>query len=60
LTDEEIALKWWSGQASESPDWEFVSQTATVLSVDPEPVPVRPPSSERLAIESILAGKNKP
>ena len=44
LTDDQVADKWWAGQASETPDWEWVASGATVVEVDDKPVTVKPDS----------------
>jgi hypothetical protein len=45
LTDDQVADKWWSGEGSETPEWEWVTKEATVVDVDDSPTPVRPRSS---------------
>ena len=44
LNDDEIARKWWSGEASTSPNWEWIARAAIVIDVDDLPVKVRPDS----------------
>jgi hypothetical protein len=41
LTDDEIADKWWAGEGSETPDWEWVAPQATVVDVEDDPTKVK-------------------
>jgi hypothetical protein len=44
LTDDQIADKWWAGEGSETPDWEYVAPEATVVDVEDDPTKVKPNS----------------
>ena len=44
LTDDEVADKWWAGEASEKPEWEWVAEGATVVDVENDRVTVKPDS----------------
>ena len=44
LTDDQVADKWWAGEGSETPDWEWVAPEATVVDVDDDHVTVKPNS----------------
>lgn len=44
LTDDQIADKWWAGEGSETPDWEWVAPQATVVDVQDYPTQVKPNS----------------
>jgi hypothetical protein len=44
LTDDQVADKWWAGDASETPDWEWVAREATVVDVEEHPTTVKPNS----------------
>lgn len=41
LTDDQIADKWWSGEGSETPHWEWVAKKAAVVDVEDCAVTVR-------------------
>ncbi len=40
LTDEEIADRWWRGEASNEPDWEWVGKEAQIVAVETDPIVV--------------------
>lgn len=44
LTDDQVAGKWWAGEGSDTPNWEWVATEAAVLDVEVEPAIVRPDS----------------
>ncbi len=44
LTDDEVAIRWWTGEATTSPNWEWIAKAAVVIEVDDQPVKVRPDS----------------
>ena len=44
LSDEQVADKYWSGEASDKPSWEWVTKEAKVIAVDNETSQVRPNS----------------
>lgn len=45
LTDDQVADKWWAGEASNAPVWEWVTEEAIVVDVDDNPTFVRLESS---------------
>ena len=44
LTDDQVADKWWAGEGSERPHWEWVTPRATVVGVEDNPILVKPSS----------------
>jgi hypothetical protein len=38
----QVADKWWAGEGSEKPDWEWVAKEAAVVAVDENPATVKP------------------
>jgi hypothetical protein len=44
LSDDQVADKWWAGEGSETPDWEWVAPQATVVDVEADPITVKPNS----------------
>lgn len=44
MTDEEVAIAYWTGKLSDDPAIEYVCREAEVISVDDGMSPVRPPS----------------
>lgn len=38
LTDDEVADKWWAGEMSATPNWEWVAERVIVVSVDLKPI----------------------
>jgi len=44
LSDDEVAKKWWAGEASQSPDWEWITECATVVAVGDDPIELKPDS----------------
>ena len=44
LTDDQVADKWWAGEGSETPSWEWVAPQAKVVDVEDEPTEVKPNS----------------
>lgn len=57
LTDDEVAERYWNGSASKNPTWEWVAKEATVISVDPTLVPVRPNAPMYKAFNDALKKK---
>jgi hypothetical protein len=44
LSDDQVADKWWAGEGSETPNWEWVTKEAVVVEVEENPVTVKPNS----------------
>ncbi len=42
VSDDQVVDGYWSGQASDTPDWEWVAKEAQVVAVDENRLPVRP------------------